>query len=79
MQDSGMLRDVQDSFHIDSRKEANAAMPKAGGLQPPSVCALLCTDVIRIAYMVVLTGECHEWVVLMWRNMLSQMPGHHHF
>jgi len=36
MQDSGMLGDVHSSCHIDSRREANAAVPKAGGLEPPS-------------------------------------------
>jgi len=52
-------------------KEVNAAMPKAGGLEPPSAYALLCTFVIRLACMIVLTGECSVWVVLNWRNMLS--------
>lgn len=71
MQGSGLLGDVHNSSHIVSRKEANAAVPKASGMEPPSAYALLCTFVIRLVCMLVLTGECSVWVVLTWRNMLS--------
>jgi hypothetical protein len=79
MQDSGMLGYVHSSSHIDSRKEAPAAVPKAGVLEPASAYALLCTFMIRLACTVVLTGERSVWMVLTWRNMLSQTAGHHNF
>lgn len=72
MQDSGMLGDIHSSSHIDSRKEANAAMPKAGGLEPPSAYALLCTFVIRVACTIVLRGERIVWMLLdMEKNVVS--------
>lgn len=79
MQYSGMLGAVHSSSHIDSRKEANEAMPKAGGLEPSSAYALLCTFVIRLACVLVLTGERSVWMVLTWRNMLPQTASHHRF
>jgi hypothetical protein len=78
MQDSGMLGHVHGSFHIDSTKVSNAAMTKVGGLEPPSAYALLYTIVIRLASMIVLTGVRSVWMVLTWRNMLSETTGHHH-
>jgi hypothetical protein len=72
MQDSGMLGDVHSSSHIDSRKEANAAVSKV--LEPPSAYALLCTFVIRLTCTIVLRGECSVWMVLTWRNVSNNRP-----